>query len=196
MALRCLAAGASRGGRCCGGVSPALALPTMAALAADTVAQSLRDRATRAAALDALDHGHEAGPVARAVSLAAAPALYELLALDAAEVCREEFDRVGLLLGRLCAEASPDDAPAVLGAAWGEGRYATFLRSEVSVLAQAWRKPAAELTRADAWSWACSQAIFSPSLIKGQTKPYAAAGFATTAEGYAVWHTETTPISK
>ena len=73
----------------------------MAALSADTVGPLLRGRETRAAALDALDA--HAVPIERSVSLGAAPALGELLALDAAEVGPAEFDRIGLLLARLAA---------------------------------------------------------------------------------------------
>eukprot|EP01046_Picozoa_sp_COSAG06_P080573 COSAG06_NODE_27840_length_585_cov_1.156379_1_plen_124_part_10 len=121
----------------------------MAALAADTVGPLLRDRETRAATLDALDA--HAVPIERSVSLGAAPALGELLALDVAEVGPAEFDRIGLLLGRLMAEAS-DDPASVIGAAWGEGRFLAFFRSccEGNALAQALRKPAEELTRKDA----------------------------------------------
>ena len=89
----------------------------MAALAADTVGSLLRDRETRAAALDALDA--HAVPIERSVSLGAAPVLGELLALDVAEVGPAEFARIGLLLGRLVAEAS-DDPASVFGAALGE----------------------------------------------------------------------------
>ena len=125
----------------------------MADLAADTVASLLRDGATRTATLEALEQ-HEGTPVGRAVALAAAPALFEALALDATEVGRDDFDRIGLLLARLAAEAS-DDPSAVYGAALGEGRFAAYYRSKGSVLAQAVGKPASELTQADVRSFAC-----------------------------------------
>ena len=99
----------------------------MAALAADTVGPLLRDRGTRCAAIDALEA--HAAPIERAVALGAAPALGELLALDTAEVDPAEFDRIGLLVARLAAEA-PDDPAAVYAAAWGEGRWVAFFRSE------------------------------------------------------------------
>ena len=166
-----------------------------APVAAGAVAHLLRDRATRAATLDALER-HEFGAIDRAVSLAAAPALVELLAADAAEVDRETFDRAGLLVGRLFAEAAPEDLAAVYGAAFGEGRYAAYLRSEGSVVGRAWRTPASELTRADARSWACMQAYVSPSCARGSTKIFAAAGFATTMEYFAVFMTETPVVSK
>jgi hypothetical protein len=165
----------------------------MALPAADAVARLLRDSATRAATLTALER-HEGSAIDRAVSLAAAPALYGLLAADATEVGRETFDRAGLVVARLCAEV-PDD-PAVFGAAWGEGRYATFLCSEGSVLGRAWRTPASELTWEDARSWACSQALWPPSYIRALMTPIAAAGFASAMEWIAVFMSESPAISK
>ena len=159
----------------------------MAALAADTVGSLLRDRETRAAALDALDA--HAVPIERSVSLGAAPALGELLALDAAEVGPAEFDRIGLLLARLVAEAS-DDPASVYGAVWGEGRWVAFWRSEGNAVARALRKPAEELTRADALHFACSIAPDPHAYVRGMTKPVAAAGFATTMEFFGAWMTE------
>ena len=160
----------------------------MADLAADTVASLLRDGATRTATLEALEQ-QDGAPIDRAVALAAAPALYEALAMDAAEVGRDDFDRIGLLLARLAAEAS-DDPSAVYGAAVGEGRLAAYYRSKGSVLAQAVGKPASELTRADARSFACAVAYIPPSFVKGLTKPIAAAGFAKTSEWFALFMTE------
>ena len=98
-------------------------------------------------------------PIPSDAALAAAPALYELLALDAAEVPRELFDRTNLLVARLATEAVPRGAEAqaaVLGAAWGGGRLAQYFDAEGNVIAAALRKPAAELTRADARSYAYS----------------------------------------
>ena len=160
----------------------------MADLAADTVASLLRDGATRTATLEALEQ-HERTPIGRAVALAAAPALFEALALDATEVGRDAFDRIGLLLARLAAEAS-DDPSAVYGAALGEGRLAAYYRSKGSVLAQAVGKAASEVTRADARSFACAVAYITPSFVKGMTKPIAAAGFAKTSEWFALYMTE------
>ena len=159
----------------------------MAALSADTVGSLLRGRETRAAALDALDA--HAVPIERSVSLGAAPALGELVALDAAEVGPAEFDRIGLLLARLVAEAS-DDPASVYGAAWGEGRFLACLCSEGNALAQALRKPAGELTREDALHGACCDALWAQASVRGFTKPYAAAGFATTMEFMAMAMTE------
>lgn len=147
----------------------------MAALDAATVAQQLRGADTRATALDALDA--HALPIPVDLAVAAAPALGELLALDAAEVDQEQFDRVGLLLARLLTEAAADDAVApVFGAAFGGGRYAAMLRAE-NVLFRALRRPAAELTLADARSYACYQAHMSPAVCcRDCTRPLAAAG--------------------
>ena len=75
-------------------------------------------------------------------------------------------------------------------AALGEGRYAAHFRSKGSVLAQALQKPVSELTRADAMSFACSRAWVPPSFVKGMTAPLAAAGFANTAEYFALNMTE------
>ena len=159
----------------------------MAALSADTVGPLLRGRETRAAALDALDA--HAVPIERSVSLGAAPALGELLALDAAEVGPAEFDRIGLLLARLVAEA-PDDPASVYGAAQGEDRLLAFWRSEGNAVARALRKPAEELTREDALHVACSEACTAQACVRGFTKPWAAAGFATAMEFLAAWMTE------
>ena len=157
-------------------------------LTADTVASLLRDGATRTATLEALEQ-QQGAPIDRAVALAAAPALYEALAMDATEVSRDDFDRRGLLLARLAAEAS-DDPSAVYGGALGEGRLAAYYRSKGSVLAQAVGKSTSELTLADARSFACASAYVAPSCVKGLTKPNAAAGFAKTAEFFALYMTE------
>ena len=161
----------------------------MAALAADTVGPLLRDRETRAAALDALDA--HAVPIERSVSLGAAPALGELLALDVAEVGPAEFDRIGLLLGRLVAEAL-DDLASVYGAAWGEGRLLACYRSEGNAVAQAVRRPAEALTREDALHIACAEAYAPQAYIRGLTKPWEALGFASSMEYLAMWMAEET----
>jgi hypothetical protein len=149
----------------------------MANVESGSVASLLLASDSRSAALDQLEALE--GRIDRAVALAAAPALAELRALDAAEVDRTQWDRIGLLLGRLCAEAS-DDPAAVYGAAFGDGRLGAELRSDGNVLAQLLRKPAAELTPDDAWSYACSLAYMGPRDIRGMTKMAAAAGFANT----------------
>ena len=179
--------GVLRGRRDRGRPTAAAHTPIMAALSADTVGPLLRDRETRAAALDALDA--HAVPIERSVSLGAAPALGELLALDMAEVGPAEFDRIGLLVARMVAEAS-DDPASVFGAAWGEGRILAFCRSEGNAVAQALRKPAEELTREDALHLACADALWTQAYVRGLTKLYAAAGFATTMEFFGVVMTE------
>ena len=159
----------------------------MAALSADTVGALLRGSETRAAALDALDA--HAVRIERSVSLGAAPALAELLALDVAEVAPAEFDRIGLLLARLLAEASDDPAP-VFGAALGEGRYLAIYLSEGNAVAEALRKPAEELTREDAQHIVCAEALYPHAWVRGLTKPIAAAGFAASAKFLGIWMTK------
>jgi hypothetical protein len=144
----------------------------MAHLAAETVAERLRDRATRSATLTALES--HAAPIPTAVSLAAAPALLGLMAMDATEVERDEYDRAGLLLGRLEVDALPDVA-TVHGAAFGEGGYERLWNAN-SVVNAALRQPAAELTRADATSYACSYAYESICSVADVTKSWGAAG--------------------
>jgi hypothetical protein len=145
----------------------------MTAPTADTVASLLESAGTRVAALDALDA--HAVPIERSMSLAAAPALGRLLAADAAEVGREQFDRIGVLLARLVAEAT-DDPASVYGAALGDGRMRAQWASPDSILARALRKPAGELTLADAHSCSCWNAHFSPAHIRGLTAPCVSAG--------------------
>jgi hypothetical protein len=147
----------------------------MADLTAETVAERLRDRATRSATLAALEN--HAAPIPTAVSLAAAPALLGLMTMDAAEVERDAFDRAGLLLARLHSEALPD-ASAVHGAAFGEGGWERLWNAD-SVLNTALRQPAAELTRADAMSYACSWAYDTINAARGTTEAFRAAGLTT-----------------
>jgi hypothetical protein len=68
------------------------------------------------------------------------------MAMDAAEVERDAFDRAGLLVGRLEGEALPD-AAAVHGAAYGEGGLARLYNAD-SVLNAALRRPAGGSARA------------------------------------------------
>ena len=163
----------------------------MADLAADTVAERLRDRDTRSATLAALES--HAAPIPTAVSLAAAPALLGLMAMDAAEVERDAYDRAGLLLARLHAEALPE-CSAVHGAAFSEGGNERLWNSD-SVLNAALRQPAAELTRADATSYACSWAYEPIKCARGITAPCAAAG-CTTLEWLGLWMSIEPIISK
>ena len=81
-----------------------------APLAAGSVADRLRDRSTRDATLDTLDA--HAVPIVADAALAAAPAMYEQLALDPADVPHDTFDRIGLLWARLAEEALPRGAEA------------------------------------------------------------------------------------
>jgi hypothetical protein len=154
----------------------------MADIAADTVAERLRDRATRSGTLAALES--HAAPIPTAVSLAAAPALLGLMAMDGAEVERDTYDCAGLLLGRLEAEALPD-VVAVHGAAFGEGRYERLWNAN-SVVNAALRQPAAELTRADARSYACSCAYEPINCARGYSEPWHAVGL-TAREFVGLW---------
>ena len=97
------------------------------------------------------------------------------------EVGRDDFDRIALMLARQFAEAI-DEPSALCGATMGAGRYAAALHSNGSVLAQAMKKPASELTQADARSFANSVAWHPPCFARDVTKPLAAAGFAKTAD--------------
>jgi hypothetical protein len=163
----------------------------MADLAAETVAERLHDRATRSATLAALES--HAAPIPTAVSLAAAPALVGLMAMDAAEVERDAYDRAGLLLGRLHAEALPD-VVAVCRAAFGEGGYERLWNAD-SVLNAALRQPAAEVTRADARSYACLYAYEPITATRGYTKPWGAAGL-TAREFFGLWMSAEPIVSK
>ena len=164
----------------------------MADVAAETVAERLRDRAARSAALTALER--HAAPIPTAVSLAAAPALLGLMAMDAAEVERDVHDRAGLLLARLHAEALPD-VSAVHGAAFSEGGRERLWNSDDSVLNAALRQPAAELTRADAMSYACSSAYDAITAARGYTKPWSAARL-TVLEFFRLWMSAEPIVSK
>ena len=151
---------------------------TMADITADTVAERLRDGATREATLDALER--HAAPIPTAAALAAAKALVQLMSMDEAEVERATYDRAGLLLGRLHEEALPDTV-AMHGAAFGDGGYERLWNSD-SVLNAALRKPASQLTRADAASYVCTIAYEPVCFAHGATAPWAATGF--TAMGF------------
>jgi hypothetical protein len=106
------------------------------------------------------------------------------MTMDAAEVERDAFDRAGLLLARLEAEALPD-AVAVHGAAFGEGGYERLWNAD-SVLNTALRQPAAKLTRADAMSYACAVAYEPIIYARGATKAWGAGGF-TPLEWVGLW---------
>jgi hypothetical protein len=163
----------------------------MADLAADTVAERLRGRDTRSATLAALE-SHPA-PIPTAVSLAAAPALLGLMAMDAEEVERDAYDHAGLLLGRLHAEVLPD-VVAVHVAAFGEGRYERLWDAD-SVLNAALRQPAAEVTRADAVSYACYVTCDTIFAARGLTEFFRATGF-TPPEFFGLWLSSEPIVSK
>ena len=163
----------------------------MADLAAETVAERLRDRATRSATLTALER--HAAPIPTAVSLAAAPALLGLTVMDAAEVERDAYDRAGLLLGRMFVEAVPD-VVALHGAALGEGGYERLWNSD-SVLNTALRQPAAALTRADAVSYACMLAYESTAGSRDYAALWSAVGF-TVREFMGLWMSAEPIVSK
>jgi hypothetical protein len=163
----------------------------MADLAAETVAERLHDRATRSATLAALES--HAGPIPTAVSLAAAPALVGLMTKDAAEVERDAYDCAGLLLGRLHAEALPNVA-AVHGAAFGDGGYERLWNAD-SLLNVALRQPAAELTRADATSYACNCVYETIRCARGATESWRATGL-TALEFLGLWMSTEPIVSK
>jgi hypothetical protein len=99
--------------------------------------------------------------------MCAAPALFELLTMDEPDIDRSAFDRAGLLLGRLEAEAWPaDGGEALHGAAFGDGGYVKLWNAD-SIVNAALRKPASELTQADARSYACEYAHESPPIMRG-----------------------------
>ena len=142
---------------------------------ADTVAGGLRSEATRTATLDALEALAE--PIPSAVALAAAPALVDAMIM---ETERASFDRSGLLLARLCAEAAPESATAVYGAALGGGeRFAASFAPALVVGAVRRASSAAgqPLTREDARSYACFWAQEDRAHVRGLTAPYAVAGY-------------------
>ena len=141
-------------------------------VSAATVAESLRSEATRIATLDALE-ALEA-PIPSAVALAAAPALVDAMATEKE---RAAFDRCGLLLGRLYAEALPDTA-AVHGATLAGERLVASLTPALLVEAVQRASSSAEpLTREDARSYACLLARDGPAVVRGLTAPCKAAGY-------------------
>lgn len=139
-----------------------------------TVAGLLADGSTRSATIDALEA--HSGPHPTPLALAAAPALTDVLSLDAAEVGHVLFQRLGLLRARLCAEAPPDEVAALYGAMVGGGRFAASYAAPSNVVARMMAKPVAELDLTDALSYACFTATDPPWHVRGWTEPVAAAG--------------------
>jgi hypothetical protein len=141
---------------------------------ADKMVAHLQDPAARDTALDALER-HEA-PIPTAVALVVAPVLVDLLASDATTVERGTFDRVGLLLARLQAEALPEPA-AIYGAAFVNKGWERVMDADSVVNKALLHKPAAELTLEDARSYACSTAREAPVCVYGWTHAWTAAGY-------------------
>jgi hypothetical protein len=141
-------------------------------VSAATVAESLRSEATRIATLDALE-ALEA-PIPSAVALAAAPALVDAIATGKE---RASFDRCGLLLGRLVAEAAPDSAPVFGAALAGERLVMSVTPALVVEAVQRASSGGQPLTREDVRSYACLWAREGPAFVRGLTAPYAAAGY-------------------
>jgi hypothetical protein len=142
----------------------------------EAIAAQLREPAARATALDSLER-HPA-PIPTDVSLAVAPELGALLCADESDVDRTTFDRAGLLLGRLHAEALPGVAP-VYGAGFGSGRYEAMLNANSVVNAALLRTPASDLTEADAISCACRNSIYPAMEARSWGPPRVAAGYDT-----------------
>ena len=129
------------------------------------MAELLRDADTRAQALQALERTEES--IEPALALAVAPALAELLGMNAAQLGQGEFDSASLLLARLFMEAS-DHLGSLYAATFCDGRLQAVY-GEHGTLAQIARKPAAEVTLADAHTMACWQAHHATSQVRGWT---------------------------
>ena len=71
--------------------------------------------------------------------------------------------------GKFCGE--------VFGEVFGAGRYVSYLRQAANVVAQDLRKPAAQLTQQDAYSYACSRAWWGAFMAHSITDMAAAVGF-------------------
>ena len=142
---------------------------------------------SRAATLDAIEAQHTIEP---ALALAAAPALTELLTAGADDVDHAAFCRVGLLLGRLHAEAGDDAAriATMWAAAFGPlERLGNMWDAADNVVARALRKPAAELDAADARAYACQETYLGYMSARGADAPVRAAGCATVRDWLAIW---------
>jgi hypothetical protein len=137
----------------------------MAELAPDTVATRLRVEPVPT--LEAL----EDTPISRDVALAAAPGLVDLCCVTEE---REVFERSTLALAHLLADAAPAPA-AVYGAAFADERWEAYYGSRWAVAAAGGssEKP---LTREDAISYACLNALEGPARVRGYTAPETAAG--------------------
>ena len=81
-----------------------------------------------------------------------------MMTMNEAEVERDVQDRAGLLLARLYDEAATDVC-AVHAAAFSDGGFERLYNAD-SAVNVALRRPAAQLTPADAVSYACMWAYF------------------------------------
>jgi hypothetical protein len=98
-------------------------------------------------------------------------------------------------VARLVAEAPPGHArDAAFGAAYGGGRIAALWNAQANVVNEALRKPAADLTLADARSYASSQAIWAPAEVRSFGSLLEAAGFSVM-EHLGMWMTSE-PLAK
>ena len=150
---------------------------TSAALAPDTVADSLRRQETRASVLHALET--TPAPIPHELALAVAPALVDV-ASDTQD--REAFDSCSLLVGRLIAEAAPDPS-RVFAAALGGERMAAYMAPHLIAKAtqraletQNSAEGGQPLTHEDTYSFACLHAWVPPHAVRGWTAPERAAG--------------------
>ena len=152
---------------------------------AANVAQLLADPTTRLSTLDMLEaHG---GVHDGALATAAAPALTDLLALDAAEVPHTVFQRVGLLRGRLLQETPVDDRAALFGAMFGEGRLAAELNAQNNVVAAASARGVVALSREDVLSLSCMYICNTIFCARDMALSIRAAGFRSTLEWWGVF---------
>ena len=126
----------------------------MAEAGAGAAADGLRDHATRAATLDALEV-HEG---AHELDCALAAAIVETMALSAELlVDARTFQRLGFLLGRMqCQMVAGEDTVALFAAMWGDGRLAALYSSTRNPVAVALAK--SQLTSDDALTMAALDA--------------------------------------
>lgn len=154
---------------------------------AEDVARLLADPDTRITTLDALEK--HSGAHDPALAAAAAPALSDLLALDAMDVPHAVFQRVGLLRARLLHETPADDRAALYGAMFGGGRFVAEWDARNNVIAMAVRHGAAALTREDALSYGCAWAHNNLTHVRNYTESVRAAGLGGTIEWFGQYMT-------
>ena len=140
-------------------------------VSAVTVADSLRSDATRVAILDVLEALD--APIPSAVALAAAPALVDAMVT---ENDRASFDRCGLLLGRLWAEALPDTTMHA-AIVFGERFEAICAPALIAEAVQRASSPGGQpLALEDARSYACLLARDCAVYTGGATASWEAGG--------------------